>query len=330
LLLVAVIAYSLFTAHSSQPTWQPHGLGSTIVHFLAPEHHHAGRIFAASGNGVYRADAAGRWRRVLSTNTAWSVYLLPDDRTVLAGDEAGNVDVSRDAGAHWTRHEVSPDGVYAVTASPTDPRLFLAGAGGGLYRSDDGGRSWQRRLALRQSAGAAFTWLQSTSGSRSGVTVFAGAVAGGTSGAAQVYVSHDSGLHWKIFGQGLQSLAGIMSLAATPTGYVYAGTMGNRVWRVRIGGAPWAQASSGIPAGQHGAAIAIVPGRGRRGQPELYVGTLGRGVFLSRDGSAHWTAMSVGLPRVGGDQIVLALAYDPLDHALYAGTTDGVYRLGSP
>jgi hypothetical protein len=299
-------------------------MSSTIVHALAPSQTRSGVLFAADGNGIDRHDAGG-WRRQLIANTAWSVALLPDGRTLLAGDEAGNVDISHDAGDRWVRHPLSPEGVYAVTASPADPRIILAGAGGGIFRSADGGTTWQRRLTLQQSAGAAFAWQP---GSRA--IVFAGAVAGGTSGATQVYVSRDAGLHWRLFGSGLRSLAGIMALNVGPTGYLFAGTMGNRIWRIPLSGASWTPDAAGIPAGQHVAAIAVVPGHRREDSPRLYVATLGRGIFVSRDAGSRWTSVSDGLPSAGGDQIVLALAYSSRDHTLYAGTTNGVYRLNAP
>jgi hypothetical protein len=353
---------SQLTAHSSQPTWLPDGLRGSIVHAIAPGHAHPGMAFAGAGNGVSRRGTPGHWRPVLDVGTVWSVDLLPDDRTVLAGDELGNVDISHDSGAHWSRHLVSSQGVYAVTSAPDHPNVILAGAGGGLFRSDDGGMHWQRRLALRQSAGAAFAWLAGDTAGTAGrtATVFAGAVAGGASGATQVYVSHDSGLRWHRFGRGLTSLAGIMSLATGRTGYLYAGTMGNRIWRVPLNGELWSQDAAGIPGGQHVAAIVLVPAGPIARQPpgrvairtagttcvrpshspscshsthpstRIYVGTLGKGVFMSRDAGSHWISVSRGLPAAGSDQIVLSLAYSPLTRTLLAGTTDGVYRLQVP
>jgi hypothetical protein len=320
LLVLATASALAFQAVQTAPAdpWRPDGLKGTIVHFLAPAHHRPGVIFAAAGNGVGLRDARGHWRLVLSADTVWSVDVLADDRTVIAGDEAGNVDISHDAGGHWIRRPVSVQAVYAVASPPNDAPVILAGAGGGLYRSTDAGAHWRRTFSFPNGAGAAFAWLP---GSRT--TVFAGAVAGGTGGATQVYISRDAGTRWQLFGRGLGSRAGIMALAAGPAGYVYAGTMGNTIWRIAVSGSSWHHTAAGIPPGQHVAGIAFVPGRPSR----LYVGTLGAGTFVSRDSGAHWQGISGGLPSSNGDRIVLSLAYSGLNRTLFAGTTDGVYSL---
>lgn len=280
-------------------------------------HGHRGLILAATQNGVASRGPGGTWRYLLSDFTVWSVILLPDDHTIVAGDEAGNVLISHDAGKHWLRRQISSQGVYAVTFQPGHPRVLLAGAGGGFFRSDDAGLHWRRTLALPGSAGAAFAWPP---GSRT--TVFGGAVAGAPGGATKVYVSRDAGVRWRLFGHGLGSRAGIMSLAAGPRHALFAGTMGNRIWRIPLGGIVWRQDASGIPAGQHVAGIDVVPGHSSR----LYLGTLADGVFVSDDAGSHWTSVSAGLPAVDGAQLVLAVAYARREHAVYAATIDGVYR----
>ena len=76
---------------------------------------------------------------------------------VYAAAEVGGVLVSDDDGRHW-RLAAGSDGdpdlyrdlgtgvhpdVHSLAVSPGNAELVLAATGGGLYRSDDGGRSWQ-------------------------------------------------------------------------------------------------------------------------------------------------------------------------------------------
>jgi len=299
------------------PAWRQDGLPGATVHSLSVDPRRSGVVFAAAQTGVYRRDPSGAWRRVLRAYTVWGVQVLSDGRTVLAGDQAGTVYISHDLGHHWIGSPVTPMGVYAVSGQPGHPHHLLAGAGGGIYLSMDGGVHWQRRLALPNAAGAAFAWRPGTVS-----TVFAGSVAGADGGSTRVFVSRDGGMHWRAFGRALGSRGGIMSLAA-PSAHLDAGTMGNRLWTIPLTGGRWQQRAAGVPANQHVSGIATVPG-----PPETtFIATLGAGVFRSDDGGRRWGAASDGLPGVDQQQIVLSLAYAPREHALYAGTTDGVFRM---
>ncbi|PZR97519.1 MAG: hypothetical protein DLM70_19185 [Chloroflexi bacterium] len=297
--------------------WSQVALPGVTIHSLAVGHDHSGLVYAGTEQGVYRR-ARGGWQRVLAAQTIWSIDLAADDRSLVAGDEAGDVYVSSDGGQRWRHSLVTNQGVYAVSSRRGSPRWVLAGAGGGLYLSRDGGARWERRLRLRQSGGAAFAWLPGSSR-----VVFAGVVAGGPGGSTTVFMSRDAGESWHVFGRRLQSGGGVMSLAFTAHGQVFAGTMGLAVWRASLAHASWIRTRDGMPPGSiHGASLTVVPGR----PGTLFVGTLGQGVFRTTDAGRHWSNISEGLPA-GNTAIVLSVRYSPLQDALYAGTTDGVYRL---
>ncbi len=298
------------------PAWRQDGLPGATVHALSVDDRRSGIVFAATETGVYRRDPFGAWRRVLRANIVWSVQVLSDGRTVVAGDQAGTVYLSRDLGRHWSGSSVNASGVYAVSGQPGHPRRLLAGAGGGVYLSVDGGLHWQRRLALPNAAGAAFAWYPGTVS-----TIFAGSVAGADGGSTSVFISRDGGMHWSVFGRALGSRGGIMSLAA-PAAHLDAGTMGNRLWTIPLTGGAWRQAAAGVPANQHVSGIVDIPGL-----YETFIATLGAGVFRSDDGGRRWAGASGGLPSVDHNQIVLSLAYATREHALYAGTTDGVFAM---
>lgn len=299
------------------PTWQLIGLPGATVHSLALSPTQPGTIFAGTETGVYRRQPAGHWVQLLAHRAIWSLAVLPDGHTLLAADQNGTVDISADGGVSWQDHFLNSDGVFAVTARPGVQRILLAGAGSGVYLSRDGGSHWQRRLALQQSAGAAFAWLPG-----SNRIVFAGVVASGAQGNTQVFVSRDAGTTWLVYGRGLHSAGGIMSLGVSSSGQVLAGTMGQAIWSAS--GGTWRQIAAGMPtSNNHVAAIAVIPGAPQ----QIVIGTLALGVFRSRDGGQHWIRIAHGLPAVGTDQIVLSLAYAADRSTLYAGTFQGIYAI---
>ena len=302
-------------------TWQADGLSGDTVHYLVLGHGSKPIAFAATESGVYRRDAVGSWTRVLAQPGVWSVDLLPDNRTVIAGDQQGHVDLSTDAGHQWRAARVSTDAIYAVTFVGRQRGTILAGAGGGLFRSQDGGATWVRRLTLHDSAIAAFTHAPGSDG-----VIFAGAVASSSTGSTGVFASRDAGVTWTPYGSRLQSGGGIMALAVSTGSRLLAGTMGQAVWAVDGPAGKWARTAAGLPArNDHVAGIALVPN-----QPKTaYIGTLGFGVFETRNGGRNWTNISDGLRGSSNAMIVLSLAYSPAEHALYAGTSIGVYRLAT-
>lgn len=327
-LSVAILLFSLILvrlmAHSppavSGPLWHPFGLRGIAVHYLVLNQRNQLPAFAATENGVYRYQSNTGWTRVLKEFGVWDVVLLPDNRTVLAGENDGHADVSRDNGVTWRRTLVTSKGVYAVTVDPGHPRYWLAGAGGGIYLSLDGGTHWNRRLRLRNSAIAAFAQLPR------GRVIFSGAVSGGTGGSTSVYASRDGGLTWSIFGRDLHSLGGIMSLAVTgrsPTRLI-AGTMGNAASQAPYATGIWHKVANGMPPfNDHVAGIAADPARPRT----LFAATLAYGVFRSDDSGKHWTSISHGLPVEASTRIVLSIVYSAARQTLYAGTPNGVYVL---
>jgi photosystem II stability/assembly factor-like uncharacterized protein len=323
LLLVAsiiVFAYPVLARFSSKPRtttgqWQAAGLQGVLVHSLALSHRHPGLIFAAAHDGIYRRDRNQDWVRVYQSGDVWSIVLLPDEVTVLAADNDGYVDITRDSGNHWRRSKVGSQGTYAVSAVPGHPHSILVGAGGGVYRSTDGGGHWQRRLSLPQSAPDAFAWMPG-----SDRTVFLGAVANAAGIGSGVFISRDAGLTWRPFGHAFNTGGGIMSVAVSPPNRVFGGTMGHAIWSAS--GPVWRRTAAGMPtSNDHVAAIVSLPGRSLT----MFAGTLGSGVYRSIDAGRHWKGVSTGLAPSGNPNPVLSLAYDPRQHVLYAGTADGVY-----
>jgi photosystem II stability/assembly factor-like uncharacterized protein len=152
------------TAHIAQIAIDPHDAN---VAYVAAE----GRIYANNAErGIYKTTDGGKtWQHVLAiddTTGASSVAIDPaNPNTVLAGawtiwrrpwtmNSGGPNDglyISHDAGAHWTRLEGHglPGGLMGrigLAYAPSQPSRIYAlieSQEGVLYRSDDGGATWQ-------------------------------------------------------------------------------------------------------------------------------------------------------------------------------------------
>ena len=136
--------------------------------------------------GVYRSKDGGKsWERVLFTNenagavdlildptnprilyaTTWRIRRTP--YSLESGGEGSDIWKSTDSGDTWTKmsgNEGLPDkkkgpwGISGITVSPANPErvwALIEAAEGGLFRSDNGGKTWQKvneDRSLRQRA----------------------------------------------------------------------------------------------------------------------------------------------------------------------------------
>jgi photosystem II stability/assembly factor-like uncharacterized protein len=172
--------------------WKQRGqIGTMVVHPTNPDIAFAavlGRPFGANPErGVYRTKDGGKtWDQVLKKDAdsgASDIAMDPSNPAILfagfwqarrypwemtSGGPGSGLYVSRDGGDSWTQLTKSglPEGTWGkvgVAVAPSDPRRVYAlieAEKGGLFRSDDGGESWElasANRAIRQRA-----WYYST------------------------------------------------------------------------------------------------------------------------------------------------------------------------
>lgn len=227
--------------------------------------------FGAAGGGVWKTTDAGHsWHSVFDDQGASSIGALAiapsDPNTLYVGSgqpqarydlAAGNgVYKSVDAGAHWTHLGLADTRhIGAILVDPKDPNVALIGALGpfyassserGVYRTEDGGKSWEKTLFIDDSTGVvdlardptdpnivfAASWTARNYPWMSYFTPVAGAGSG-------VYKSIDGGRSFKPVTSFVQGTAengwlGRIGLAVTHT------TQGTRVYAIvdnaKIGG----------------------------------------------------------------------------------------------
>jgi photosystem II stability/assembly factor-like uncharacterized protein len=199
--------------------------------------------------------------------------------------------------------------VGALSIRPDIPTTIYAGTWGGVFRSTDGGESWNAvNSGLTSLIVPALSIRPDTP-----TTIYAGTYGGG------VFRSTDGGESWTAVNSGLTNLdVNALSIRPDTPTTIYAGTYGGGVFRSTDGGESWNAVNSGLT-NLDVLALAIRPDT----PTTIYAGTYSGDVFRSTDGGDTWTAINNGLTSF----YVNALSIRPdTPTTIYAGTYGGVFR----
>ncbi|WP_374352622.1 hypothetical protein, partial [Chitinimonas sp.] len=278
-----------------------------------------GNIFAGAYDGVFKSSDAGiSWVPVSNGMPKATVRKLFEDShgALYAFLYGASTFKSTDGGENWMPLDKPPN----YFPRGTDLKFILEDRSGNLYvgfdgysrkgngiwRSNDGGRSW---LAINKGLSDDALHVRSLISDGNG-TLYLGTIHDG------VYQSSDAGNSWTAINEGLSN-AGlrIKSLLLDDNGQLYAATNGGGVFKRKPGGAAWTAANSGLDALPVTALLADSAGN-------VYAGGYG-GVFKSDTAGTSWKPMSMGLP--GMALSVNALQMDQ-QGMLYAGTQNGLYK----
>jgi photosystem II stability/assembly factor-like uncharacterized protein len=238
----------------------------------------------------------------------------PRSSQILYAAVTGGVYKSQDAGATWAW---AGSGLFqrsetlSVAVDPVRPDTVYASQGD-VYRSTNGGLSWQLRRI-----GTAYCY-QVAVHPRSSGTVFAATTSG-------IYRTSNGGASWRRVSQGLPRSYGATLIAFDPflENRLFAwiqqagidATVGALV-RSNDGGTTWQRLSNGPQQKQRIQSLAVDPRQPRT----LYAGT-NRAVYKSVDGGSTWKPTA--LSSVG---FVWSLKMHPGLGDVYAGTDRGLFR----
>lgn len=222
-----------------------------------------------------------------------------------------------DVVARWTRS--GPDGgeVNVVTIAPDDPSVVYAGTRGGLFRSGNGGASWQASDQLAYPNGLVPAVSDVVVDPDDTARVYA------MSGFA-IWRSTDHGSTWTLLVDDLPRDAsnrqGAHAIALDPGApevtYV-AGTSGG-IFKSSDDGATWQQLVNGPPELEHRVSAIGVDPR----DPALILAGTGSGILRSSDGGTSWSAASARI-----DSRIHDLLFPPDDpDIVYAAASNGVFR----
>jgi len=269
------------------------------------------------GTGA-RRNPAQSWER-LGPQGGMVLSLAADSGGVLyLGTSDGHVFASQDRGAHWTlrgRVGVRTDAVVAqfAVSSGKAGRIFAAvwfrdpTAGGGVFRSEDGGATWQSS-GLQGEAVRALEFAPSqpellVAGTRSGV-----------------FRSPDAGGTWeRISPLDDSELRNVDSVAVDPAEprMIYAGTY-HLPWKTTDGGKTWKAIASGLIDDSD-----IMSMRVDATNPARVYLSACSGIYRSDNRGESWTKLQ-GIPYAA--RRTQAIVQDPQKPlTLYAATTEGLW-----
>jgi photosystem II stability/assembly factor-like uncharacterized protein len=315
-------------------------------------------VYAAETNtGIFKSTDAGlSWTSVnsaLKSSPASIVALKFDPQTpgtMYVATDVGGLFKTTDAGTTWTGvNDGFPDPknileltIPVLDVAPQNPSTLYAVYAfmQDVFRSTDGGASWNPRLARGADGlvvkGARLTTNDLKVDPRDPNTIYAAGsyIESGSSPniGKGVFKSTNGAQSWTLVSSGVASLSDqsvlVTSLAIDPrnSSTVYAGTwrqgfgpVGPGIFKTTNGGESWK--SAGLAGSGRAEILAIDP----QNTNTLYARTasyssccLTSGLFKTTDGGASWKPVNAGLPNY-----VTALAIDPQN-----STT--LYAAGSP
>ena len=248
-----------------------------------------------------------------------SLTAAPDDAQVLfLGTSDGHVFGSRDGGEHWGLlgriGAAQDDVVMALVVDSRDHQVVYAGTwtlsnrGGAVYRSKDGGHTWQ-------AIGLAGETVRALAQAPTNPDLF---IVGTISG---IHRSRDSGRTWeRISPSNHEDLRNFDSVAIDPRNaeVIYAGTY-HLAWKTENGGRTWVP----VHAGMHDDSDVMSLGIDSKNSAHI-VASACSGAYQSENGGMLWTKFHGIGPHAYRTQLI---RLDPQNsREVYAGTTSGLWR----
>lgn len=256
------------------------------------------------------------WRSIGPGGGGWIESLAwhpQDPDTLLLGCDVGGFYLSADGGLNWAIHNegLRDYFVESIAVSPADPMTLLLGTESGVFRSGDGGLTWEWQRegfppAERYSFSAPVSVVCFDPADPRVAYAGIGRPRWGSGGAGTVYRSEDEGRTWSIphARDALPPEAVVSDLEATADGRTLLLATDHGLFRSEDRGATWDPSGDGLPhsdveevaAAPSNAAVVYCTLRTKARDDEPFDG----GVYRSDDGGRTWRQASAGLPmRVG-------------------------------
>ena len=278
-------------------------------------------LYAAAPGAPYRStDGGATWTKTPTTGiTAFSFPLaLAVDPTnpsvVYVGISTNGLWKSTNSGNTWTQVNAPllNSGATSIVFDPATPTTMYVGAGGGVFKSTDGGSTFTPQNNFGAGPVPAVRALAIDPATPS--TIYAG-----TSTGDRLYKSTNGGGSWTAMNSGIVDCTLVSAIVIDPfnTSTVYAGcgsfsSFGGSIHKTTNGGTSWSPVNNGVS--PNFAITGMVADR--TNASTVYASTAGGGVLKTINGGTNWNKAINGLGRSD----IQALTADPTNSSiLYAG-----------
>ncbi len=269
--------------------------------------------------GVYRStDGGTSWRWMSEGMPRFNATDLATSASGILAVADGTVWRSTDEGASFSTYDsgLSGSGARSLAVAPSNPAVvYLTTDADGVYRSADGGATWEMR----------------SNGLRAGRPTVAAAVhptnpdiVAVTTDVDFVYMTDDGGDTWVRTRNGLTDRHFVdVAISASNPNIIYVMSDGGAVYRSDDGGEYWTAAEPET-VGEAGFALAVSDDDANR-----VVAASSEGVFATSDGGQSWTP----IPILTHDEDAVEMAYVTevmmlSDGTIFAGSDAGILRGG--
>ncbi|MDO8688985.1 MAG: hypothetical protein Q7R39_03070, partial [Dehalococcoidia bacterium] len=213
----------LYISRDAGLTWQlvPQLKGATVSAIAAAP----GKAYVGTDAGIYISEDSGSaWRQsntgLSQVSQAQILAINPRDARLLYLTMESSPQTlyrSSDGGQSWAILNTFPDSVSALSPSSAVAGLLFAATSHSIFKSVDGGASWQEMPLSDQ--GNAYALLAHPSAAN---TLYLGSSRG-------AYRSVDGGIHWTRLDLSPEAVASLDSSPKNPT-RIYGGTLGKGLW----------------------------------------------------------------------------------------------------
>ena len=131
--------------------WTPIGLsggGAMYTPAISPADHKRMMVNCDMSAAYVTGDGGLNWRMINELELHSSTRCRPafdptDPNTIYAADGGAGMKVTHDGGVHWRPIGNLPGDLRGdIAIDPGNPKSLLVGAGAGIFRSGDAGRTW--------------------------------------------------------------------------------------------------------------------------------------------------------------------------------------------
>lgn len=308
----AVVSLSPITGYAAEANWQQTGWGGGGYFYSSVYHPTKDGVIYLGGDvaGVYKTEDHGRnWRMINNGIAGYGVFSLAVDQrnpeTVYAATEDG-LCKSTNGGETWVtlpktgRKALRITGekgksIRSIAVDPTNSNIvYAASPAGKVYKSIDGGQTWEVSYERKVDEGAPANTKPATIYSVTIAPKYPNVIIAATHEAGLV-LSNDSGATWTELDA--PKKAACATFDPSNPQVIYGAFFEKGIWKSVDAGKTWTDISTGIPKGTAVREVAVSAANAN----DIYaIGKIGwTGVFvLSNDGGKTWknsTTIAVNL-----------------------------------